>query len=252
MYSQTKKSCCEQTSLCSGGGEKNKRGIWELMRPVNPGIHLAMVMSAVGSIAGLGGVASLALVITALLTKDPRLWVWVLLSISLTLASIFLRMYSFTVSHLAAFRLEILLRTNLTDHLAKIPLGYLLGHGSGAIAKVVQDDVKALHAFVADSTPMIGRGVAAPLATLVLLLLVDWRLALVALGVLLTGGVCMWLGMRGNTEMQRRYDAERERINSTVVEFVQAMPVVRTFDDGAVSFGQIKFFSLPLWWSPSL
>ena len=214
--------------------------IWGLMRPVMGSIRTAIGMAAVGSIAGLGGVAALALVITALLNNDPRLWWWVLLSIGLTLASILLRVQAFTVSHIAAFRLEVKLRTDLTDHLARVPLGYLLGQGSGVIAKVVQDDVKNLHAFVADSTPLLGRGVATPVATLCLLLAIDWRLALVALGVLLVGAFAVWLCMRGKTELQRRYDAERERINGTVVEFVQAMPVVRTFDDGTASFGRYQ------------
>ncbi|MEF2230782.1 MAG: ABC transporter ATP-binding protein [Pseudodesulfovibrio sp.] len=222
------------------GKEKRAPGIWELMRPVRTGIRTAITMSAIGSVAGLGGVAALALVIAALLNNDPRLWWWVFLSIGLTLASILLRVQAFTVSHIAAFKLEVLLRTDLTDHLARIPLGYLLGQGSGALAKVVQDDVKNLHAFVADSTPLLGRGVATPVATLGLLLAIDWRLALVALGVLLVGAFAVWLCMRGKTELQRRYDAERERINSTVVEFVQAMPVVRTFDDGAASFGRYQ------------
>lgn len=225
----------------TGGGENGKgRGIWKLMRPVNGGIYLAIAMSAVGSVAGLLGVAALALVITALMDGDPHIWTWVLLSVGLTLASIVLRIHSFSVSHRAAFKLEVILRTGLADHLARIPLGYMLEQGAGAVSKIMQDDVKELHGFVADSTPMFGRSVASPLVTLGLLLAVDWRLALAALGVLFVGAVCMRLCMRDNAEMQRRYDAERERINGTVVEFVQAMPVVRTFDDGASSFGRYQ------------
>ncbi|ADU61585.1 MAG: ABC transporter ATP-binding protein/permease [Pseudodesulfovibrio sp.] len=241
MRSQEDCSGCGQEHVGSARHREERiPGIWELMRPVRAGIRTAIAMSAIGSVAGLAGVAALALVVTALLGHDPRLWVWVCLSIGLTLVSILLRVQAFTVSHLAAFKLEVRLRTGLTDHLARIPLGYLLGQGSGVITKVVQDDVKNLHAFVADSTPLLGRGVATPVVTLALLLAIDWRLALVALGVLLVGALAVCLCMRGKTELQRRYDAERERINGTVVEFVQAMPVVRTFDDGAASFGRYQ------------
>ncbi len=219
---------------------EQKRGIWELMRPVNFGIRSAMVMSGVGAIASLAGIAALALVIMALLGDGSRLWLWMLLAAGLTLAGIFLRIYAFTISHLSAFRLEIILRTGLSEHLARIPLGHLLVNGAGSIAKVMQDDVKNLHAFVADTTPLIGRSVATPVVTLALLLLIDWRLALVALAVLVAGAVCVWLAMRNHGDMQRRYDEEKERINSVVVEFVQAMPVVRTFDDGADSFGRYQ------------
>ena len=239
-------SVCETTrieqdmSVRPVAEKKIKRGIWALMRPVGTRINLAIAMGAAGSLAALGGVASLALVVMALFSRDPEVWNWVFLSVGLTLASILLRIGAFTVSHVAAFKLETILRSGLTEHLARIPMGYLFDKGSGTLSKVVQDDVKELHGFVADSTPMIGRAAATPVVTLVLLLAVDWRLAFVALGVLLLGAVGMRLCMRGRTEMQRIYDAERERINSSVVEFVQAMPVVRTFDNGASSFGRYQ------------
>jgi ATP-binding cassette subfamily B protein len=69
------------------------------------------------------------------------------------------RLYSFVVSHFGAFRLEEILRTNLSAHLAIIPLGYIISNGSGALKKVMLTDVKNLHAFVADSVPMIAKSV---------------------------------------------------------------------------------------------
>ncbi len=44
----------------------------------------------------------------------------------------------------------------MASHLAKVPLGYVVSAGSGALKKVIFDDVRALHAFVAD----VGRAVA--------------------------------------------------------------------------------------------
>lgn len=239
MSSQPDCACAGYASSARPGSHtKKKYGIWALMRPVIFPIRSAMVMSGAGSVAALGGIAALALVVASLMSHDERLWFWILLSAGLTVAAVLLRIYAFTVSHVAAFRLEILLRTGMSEHLARVPLGHLLVNGSGSIAKVMQEDVKNLHAFVADTTPLIGKSVATPVVTLALLLFIDWRLALVALGVLAAGTVCVSLAMRNNREMQEKYDAEREHINAAVVEFVQAMPVVRTFDDGADSFGR--------------
>lgn len=217
-----------------------KRGIWALMRPVQQRIHLAMSLAALGAVSGLAAVAVLAVVIAQLLGPDPRPWPWAVLAVLLTGASFFLRNQAFTLSHMAAFHLETILRTDLAERMARVPLGYLLQIGTGALTKVMQDDVKSLHAFVADTTPMIGRCVATPLATLALMLFIDWRLALLALGLLGLGILAMRLAMRDHVELQRRYDDERERINNAVIEFVQAMPVVRTFDDGATSFGRYQ------------
>ncbi len=219
---------------------RDAAGVWALMAPVKKNIFLAILTAALSAVAGIGAVASLALVVSELMQSSPRPWGWVLLAGGLTTISFFLRIQAFTISHLAAFRLETILRTKMTEHLARIPLGYLLLNGAGTITKVVQDDVKSLHAFVADSTPLLGRSIATPVVTLGLLLVIDWRLALVALSVLAFGALAMRLAMRDHKQMQSRYEGERARITSAVVEFVQAMPVVRTFDGGASSFGRYQ------------
>lgn len=58
----------------------------------------------------------------------------------------------------------------------------------------MQDDVRGLHVFVADSTPLYARAYAAPLLTFAVLLFIDWKLALVAAGVLAVGMVIFGLG----------------------------------------------------------
>ena len=73
-----------------------------------------------------------------------------------------------------------------------------------------------------------------------MLLFIDWKLALVAAGVLAFGMVIFGLVMRGAGESTAAYNAAREQVNIAVVEFVQAMPVVRTFDGGETSFGRYQ------------
>lgn len=212
-------------------------GIWSLMRPVRWQIRLAIAIAALGSLFGLVAIATFALVIHALLIAESP-FVPLLVSAAFLLLALVARVYAFHVSHLAAFSLETRLRTEMSERLAAVPLGFLTSNSAGALTKILQDDVKSLHAFVADSTPFLGRGIAAPVATLLLMLWLDWRLALVAVGVLLVGLLLLSLAMRNREDLQRRYDQENERISSSVVEFVQAMPVVRTFDSGSSSFGR--------------
>ena len=159
-----------------------------------------------------------------------------------TVAAYVLRQAAFNQSHYAAFRLEVLLRSQLAAHVARLPLGRVQALGAGPLAKVMFDDVKALHVFVADSTPLYARAYAAPLITLAALLWLDWRLALAALAVPALGFAVMGLLMRKSSElnMNERYNAAREQVAASIVEFVQAMPVVRTFDSGSASFGRYQ------------
>lgn len=98
------------------------------------------------------------------------------------------------------------------------------------------DDVKNLHAFVADTTPMIAKAIVAPLASMVALFAVDYRLGLVAIAILLVGAVLMKFVMKDSVSHRENYEQSQSEINKAVIEFVQAMPVVRTFDDGTTSF----------------
>ncbi|MDR2549235.1 MAG: ABC transporter ATP-binding protein/permease [Desulfobulbus sp.] len=147
---------------------------------------------------------------------------------------------AFRISHLGAFRLEQILRTRLSAHLAEVPLGFVVSSGSGTLKKVLLDDVRNLHAFVADSTPFIGRSVVAPVASLIMLMLVDWRLAATSIALLCFGALLMYFVMRDSASLRKEYAQSQERINAAVIEFVQAMPVVRTFDDGSGSFRRFQ------------
>lgn len=140
------------------------------------------------------------------------------------------------IAHEAGYELEVVLRGRLADTLARMPLGEVQRLGSGPIKKIVQDDVKSLHNVVADALPFVGSSVAQPLAALIALGLVQWRLLLAVLLIIPIALVCLSLLSRDYGAQRERYNQANESVNAAVVEFVQGMPVVRTFDDGQGSF----------------
>ncbi len=200
-----------------------------------------MGLAAVSALLGLLTMGLLALTVQALI-DTPDQWPWMLSAAVLACAvgTYLARLGAFNQSHYAAFRLERILRMRLSDRLSKVPLGYVQSQGAGALTKVIHDDVKALHVFVADSTPLYARAYVTPLVAFVLLLWLDWRLALAALGVLALGFGILSRALRRRGEMARLYNDARERVSAAVVEFVQAMPVVRTFDTGHATFGRYQ------------
>ena len=216
---------------------------WRIMDPVRGRIRFAMGLACASAALSVLALALVARTIQALLDA-PGQWPWppMLALLACTVAAYTLRLAAFRRSHYAAFRLEALLRMRLAEHVARLPLGRVQALGAGPLAKVMFDDVKALHVFVADSTPLYARAYAAPLITLAALLWLDWRLALAALAVPALGFAVMGLLMRKSSElnMNERYNAAREQVAASIVEFVQAMPVVRTFDSGSASFGRYQ------------
>lgn len=211
------------------------------MRPVRGQIRYAMGLSAASSVLGLAAMGLLALTVQSLV-ETPDQWPWLpsLAVLACIVGTFLTRLGAFNQSHYAAFRLERILRMQLSERLSQVSLGYVQSQGAGALTKVIHDDVKALHVFVADSTPLYARAYVSPLVALALLLWLDWRLALAALAVLALGYGILSRALRRRGEMVRLYNDARERVSAAVVEFVQAMPVVRTFDTGYATFGRYQ------------
>ncbi|NDJ19830.1 ABC transporter ATP-binding protein [Myxacorys almedinensis] len=218
-------------------------GSWAIVAPVKGKIVGAIALSVISAIAAIAALLAIPPIATELLSTSPdldQIWVWVAMSAIAVVISFTTKVFAFSTSHLAAFNLEVILRTTLTEHLAKVPLGYITTIGSGAIKKIVQDDVKSLHAFVADSTPLIGRAYTTPVVSLIAMFVADWRLGFVTLAVLPVGMIFIQLALHDYAEKREEYDRANEQINQVVVEFVQGMQVVRTFDDGSSSFARFQ------------
>lgn len=215
--------------------------LWRVITPVRGKIIFSMTLSGLAALASLGALLFLAGSLRQLQDTPAVMPLYPLIGmIGCVVLTFVLRLQAFNLSHYAAFRLEKVLRGELACKLVKLSLGELQRMGSGMLVKVIQDDVKSLHIFVADSTPLYVRAVLMPLATMALLFSLDWRLALAALAVLVFGAVVLVLARRSSGEMQQRYHQTREQVSAAVIEFVQAMPVVRTFDSGSSSFGRYQ------------
>jgi len=233
----------------------SKQSSWAIMNPVKERIRLSMVFSCLSCLCTLFMLLSLSLAIHVLSLNEYVNWQENILSIGskefsaqtvlyfslisaliMSIGAYLLRKTSFDTSHYAAFKLETILRTNLTEHISHLGMGDILRIGSGALSKVIYDDVKELHVYVADSSPMYAKAYFMPVITLILLLLIDWRLALVALSVLSFGLIVLYLIMRNRSEIMRQYTQGREQVSSAIIEYVQAMPVVRNFDTGQTTF----------------
>ena len=74
------------------------------------------------------------------------------------------------------------LRSRLLGKLSRLPLGWFTARGSGSIKQLVQDDTLSLHYLVTHAIPDAVNAVVAPVAVLIYLFVVDWRVALVLFG----------------------------------------------------------------------
>ena len=211
--------------------------LWQVITPVRRKVILAMALAGLAALTSLGALLFLAWSLRDIRATPDAIPAWPLSGlISCVVLTFVLRLQAFNISHYAAFHLENILRSRLARKALQLSPGALQQMGSGSVAKVMLDDVKSLHIFVADSTPLYARAVIMPLATIVILFWLDWRLAIATLGVLAFGSVVLVLARQRSEDLAQRYHQAREQVSAAVIEFVQAMPVVRTFDSGSSSF----------------
>lgn len=141
-------------------------------------------------------------------------------------------------SHVAAFHILYALRKETAAKLGKLSLGFISTYPSGALKKIVSDDIERIEYFIAHQVPDFVKGFTLPVVTILYLFYVDWRLAAVSFVPLLVLAIWMPLVFRSpdTKEMMQKYHQAQEDMNSGIVEFVRAMPVMKIFGQTADSF----------------
>ena len=144
-------------------------------------------------------------------------------------------------SHLAAFRVATNLRLAVTEHLAKLPLGFTERYGSGRLRKVVEESTGAAETYLAHQLPDQYNAMATPMGLLVLLAVFDWRLGLLSLvPVGLAFAVMGTMTGERMAEKMRQYGNALAAMSNEAVEYVRGIPVVKTFGQSVFSFKKFK------------
>jgi ABC-type multidrug transport system fused ATPase/permease subunit len=121
------------------------------------------------------------------------------------------------------------LRIQLFRHLQRLSLGYYERNRTGAIVSRITNDVEALDLLVTDGISSLVQNSLVLVGTVVVLFLLDWRLAIATLVVLpLMALATAWFRSRSN----RAYKNVRERlglVTATLAEDISGMRVVQSF-----------------------
>jgi ATP-binding cassette subfamily B protein len=122
------------------------------------------------------------------------------------------------------------LRIYMGLHLRRLPMSFFLSRDAGTIQLRLTSDVTDISVY--DSLGMVIRGIMAPLLLFIVMLGMDWRLALFAvLGI----PIYLWMTARISRvfdEAMKRQTTARTAANSRIIEYIQGIPVIRSFASG--------------------
>ncbi|MGO1543731.1 MAG: ABC transporter ATP-binding protein/permease [Gulosibacter sp.] len=164
-----------------------------------------------------------------------RLWTLGIWVVALMAAGVVLSAALLLWLHTVDARFSRDLRQRLLGKLARVPLGWFDARSSGQVKQIVQDDTLSLHYLVTHAVPDAVAAVVAPVAVLVYLFIVDWRIALLLLLpvlVYLVAMVIMAIQSAPRTVQATRW---AERMNVEAGAYLEGQPVIRVFGGAAAS-----------------
>lgn len=159
------------------------------------------------------------------------------------------------MSHKISFTILKNIREAITDRMAKVPMGVMLETPTGAFKNLIVDNVAKLEDSMAHFMPELPSNIAAPLCSILLIFILDWRMGLASLVTIPLGILFFAAMMRGYGPRMENYMRSANDMNSSLVEYVNGIQVIKAFNRSASSYGKysksVNYFhdSTMEWWS---
>lgn len=159
------------------------------------------------------------------------------------------------MSHRISFTILKNIREAITDRMAKVPMGVMLETPTGTFKNLIVDNVAKLEDSMAHFMPELPSNIAAPLCSILLIFILDWRMGLASLITIPLGILFFAAMMRGYGPRMENYMRSANDMNSSLVEYVSGIQVIKAFNRSASSYGKysksVNYFhdSTMEWWS---
>nr|MCR5637358.1 ATP-binding cassette domain-containing protein [Lachnospiraceae bacterium] len=138
-------------------------------------------------------------------------------------------------SHRAAYHTLENIRISLQEKLENQPLGNVHAMGTGAVKKLFNDDVESIEIILAHIIPQGFSNLFVSAVILLVLIAVDWQMALLTLIVIGFGFAASKQMMVVGMDRMGNHFAAAKRLNNKIIEYVSGMEVVRVFNRDAQS-----------------
>lgn len=143
---------------------------------------------------------------------------------------------STTLSHKATFAVLGNIRKRVCRKLSRVPLGTVLDMPSGSVKNVLVERVDSIETTMAHIIPEFTSNLLVPIALLVYLFLLDWRMALAVLVTVPIGFGCYALMTRGYEESYQNTVNKTKILNDTAVEYINGIEVIKAFGKAQSSY----------------
>ena len=161
---------------------------------------------------------------------------WCLLALAAYAAKILTFTLSTGISHSMAYTILEKLRLRLADRFLHAPLGDVENHTIGEIKSMMVDKIENLEPPLAHMIPEGAGHIVLPVVSIIALCMIDWRLALASIVTFPLSFICMGLTFKISGKNFAKYDESASHMNSTIVEYIEGIEVIKAFGRAGVSY----------------
>ena len=202
----------------------------DLIRPHRSGYILSILLAVLGVSSGMIPYFAVARIVNLLLNGETAFSVY-LLWCGIALAAFVLKSVfhgvSTRCSHEATFAVLSELRRALAGKLTRVPMGYLTATPSGKLKSTIVERVEQLEVPLAHIIPEMTSNLLVPIAIVIYLFVLDWRMALASLITIPIGCLCYMAQMK---EYPKKYGAvvqAGKHMSATTVEYIGGIEVIK-------------------------
>ncbi|WP_192497107.1 ABC transporter ATP-binding protein [Gulosibacter chungangensis] len=212
------------------------------VRNHRPALILSAVFSAIAAACSLAPFFAVYAVTVALFIAEDASTIAMI--VGLAAAALVLRAVASAISshvgHVAAYRILEELRLGIGQNLQHLPLGAVQARSSGEMKKILHDDIEQLEEVLAHGIPDGAAAVSMPIVTILAMFIVDWRLALLALGALVLLVVVSGIGMTLAQKNNRALAEHSLVLNRAVMGYLHGIRVIRAYLRADAGFDRAK------------
>lgn len=213
--------------------------LMEYAKPCKDKLIFSVILAVLGAVCGMIPYIAVSngIVMVCRLHYDLRAFLLIAAAaLAGYLGQVWLGTFSTMKSHEAAFIILRNIRMAITAKLSRLPMGAILDTPSGKFKTIAVDTVEKLELPLAHMVPELTANILIPILMLAYLFILDPKIALISLATIPVGIFC-YMGMLKDYEKRyaRVLTAEKS-MNAAAVEYIGGIEVIKTFNQGELSY----------------
>ena len=221
--------------------QKKPFSLMAFIKPHRAGFLASVILAVLSVASGMVPYFAVARMVNLLISGEKNFSIyltWGAVALIAYLLKSVLHGISTRCSHEATFHVLSELRRAVADKLTRVSMGYLTDTPSGRLKTTMVERVEQMEVPLAHIIPEMTSNLLVPIAIVVYLFVLDWRMALVSLITIPIGMLCYMAQMK---EYPKKYGAvvqAGKHMSATTVEYIGGIEVIKAFNQSAASYGK--------------